>query len=246
MAVDLRRGSPTFGRWVGTGCRTENHRQLWIPPGFAHGFYVLSEQRRPACTSAPTHYVRRARARAALGRPRRSASRGRCVGGAADALAQGRRRPRLRRRAGLPVSRRRRGGRADHRRRAGSSAGSCRPRRRRVGESIACGSAELDVTRPGAVADVLAAGAAGRGDQRRRLHRGGCGRSRSAERARGGQLPRARATWPRPPSEVGARLIHVSTDFVFDGAQGRPYRPGRPAAPARACTGGPSSRASAR
>ena len=44
VAVDLRRGSPTFARWVGTEISEENNRQLWIPPGFAHGFYVRSEQ----------------------------------------------------------------------------------------------------------------------------------------------------------------------------------------------------------
>jgi dTDP-4-dehydrorhamnose 3,5-epimerase len=43
VAVDLRRSSPTFGRWVHEGLTSENHKQLWIPPGFAHGFYVLSE-----------------------------------------------------------------------------------------------------------------------------------------------------------------------------------------------------------
>lgn len=43
VAVDIRKGSPTFGRWVGAHLTEENHRQLWVPPGFAHGFVVLSE-----------------------------------------------------------------------------------------------------------------------------------------------------------------------------------------------------------
>ena len=44
VAVDLRRSSPTFRCWVGVELSELNHRQLWVPPGFAHGFYVLSEQ----------------------------------------------------------------------------------------------------------------------------------------------------------------------------------------------------------
>ena len=43
VAVDIRRSSPTFGKWVGEELSEDNHRQLWIPPGFAHGFLVLSE-----------------------------------------------------------------------------------------------------------------------------------------------------------------------------------------------------------
>jgi dTDP-4-dehydrorhamnose 3,5-epimerase len=44
VAVDIRRGSPTFGRWVGVVLTGDNFRQLWIPPGFAHGFCVLSDR----------------------------------------------------------------------------------------------------------------------------------------------------------------------------------------------------------
>lgn len=43
VAVDLRRSSPNFGRWVGFELSAENRRQMWIPPGFGHGFLVLSE-----------------------------------------------------------------------------------------------------------------------------------------------------------------------------------------------------------
>ncbi|SEO34238.1 dTDP-4-dehydrorhamnose 3,5-epimerase [Nitrosospira multiformis] len=43
VAVDIRRSSPTFGQWIGVELTEDNHRQLWVPPGFAHGFYVLSD-----------------------------------------------------------------------------------------------------------------------------------------------------------------------------------------------------------
>lgn len=43
VAVDVRRGSPTFGQWVGCELSEDNHRQFWVPAGFAHGFMVLSE-----------------------------------------------------------------------------------------------------------------------------------------------------------------------------------------------------------
>lgn len=43
VAVDIRRSSPTFGQWVGERLSAENKRQMWVPPGYAHGFLVLSE-----------------------------------------------------------------------------------------------------------------------------------------------------------------------------------------------------------
>lgn len=42
VAVDIRQGSPTFGKWVGVELSEDNHRQLWVPPGHAHGFVVTS------------------------------------------------------------------------------------------------------------------------------------------------------------------------------------------------------------
>lgn len=59
VAVDVRRGSATFGKWVGVELSEDDRRQLWIPPGFAHGFCVLSDSADVAykCTDfyAPEH-----------------------------------------------------------------------------------------------------------------------------------------------------------------------------------------------
>lgn len=59
VAVDIRRSSPTFGEWVGIELSAENQRQFWVPEGFAHGFYVMSESAdfQYKCTNlyAPKH-----------------------------------------------------------------------------------------------------------------------------------------------------------------------------------------------
>jgi dTDP-4-dehydrorhamnose 3,5-epimerase len=59
VAVDIRRSSPTFGRWVGHYLSADNKRMVWIPPGFAHGFYVTAEaaevQYKCSDYYAPTH-----------------------------------------------------------------------------------------------------------------------------------------------------------------------------------------------
>ncbi|PMS15878.1 dTDP-4-dehydrorhamnose 3,5-epimerase [Trinickia dabaoshanensis] len=44
VAVDMRRSSPTFGKWAGAQLSADDHKQMWIPPGFAHGFVVLSDE----------------------------------------------------------------------------------------------------------------------------------------------------------------------------------------------------------
>jgi dTDP-4-dehydrorhamnose 3,5-epimerase len=59
VAVDIRKSSPTFGQWVGMELTEENHQQFWIPPGFAHGFVVLSDTAdflyKTTAYYAPTH-----------------------------------------------------------------------------------------------------------------------------------------------------------------------------------------------
>ena len=61
VAVDMRRDSPTLGHWAGALLSADNHRMMWIPPGFAHGFYVTTESAEFVykCTDfyAPEHEV---------------------------------------------------------------------------------------------------------------------------------------------------------------------------------------------
>jgi dTDP-4-dehydrorhamnose 3,5-epimerase len=53
VAVDIRQSLPTFGQWVGVELSEDNHRQLWVPPGFAHRFVVISDSAE-LCTKPPT------------------------------------------------------------------------------------------------------------------------------------------------------------------------------------------------
>jgi dTDP-4-dehydrorhamnose 3,5-epimerase len=59
VAVDIRKSSPTFGKWAGVELTEDNHKQFWIPPGFAHGFIVLSDTAdflyKTTAYYAPTH-----------------------------------------------------------------------------------------------------------------------------------------------------------------------------------------------
>jgi dTDP-4-dehydrorhamnose 3,5-epimerase len=64
VAVDIRKSSPNFGKWVGVNLSAENRRQLWIPPGFAHGFVVLSET--AECLYKTTDYWHQAHERSLL------------------------------------------------------------------------------------------------------------------------------------------------------------------------------------
>ena len=56
VAVDIRRGSPTFGRWVGATLSGANHRQLFVPAGFAHGYCVVSESADVSYLCTDTYY----------------------------------------------------------------------------------------------------------------------------------------------------------------------------------------------
>lgn len=56
VAVDIRRGSPSFGKWFGAQLSADNHYQLWIPPGFAHGFVATSEQA-DVCYKVTANYM---------------------------------------------------------------------------------------------------------------------------------------------------------------------------------------------
>ncbi len=76
VAVDLRRGSSTFGMWTGANLSASNRRMMWVPPGFAHGFYVTSEY--AEFVYKCTDFYMPSYERAIVGTILRCASNGRC------------------------------------------------------------------------------------------------------------------------------------------------------------------------
>ncbi len=220
VAVDLRRSSPTFGRWVGERLSAGNHRMMWVPPGFAHGFLVLSE--RAEFLLQDHRLLRpRARAHAALERPgardRLAARRG------AAAQAQGRRGRAPRAGGNLPVIRVLLTG-------AGGQVGGelARALAGRV-ELEAHGRASLDLADPDALARRVR--------QARARVIVNAAAYTAVDRAES-EPERARAVNARAPAvlaeearRAGALLVHYSTDYVFDGAKRAPYVEDDPPAP---------------
>ena len=226
VAVDLRRSSAAFGRSVGVVLSAANRRMLWIPPGFAHGFVVLSESRRIPLQDDRL-LVPAARADAALERSR--ALHRLAAGRRADARRQGRRGPtacgrgRLRLkpdvasdhsphrrgrpgglRAGAQPGRARRGDRAGSR-----GARSCRRRR--------ASSPRVRQARPQLIVNAAAYTAVDRAES-----------ERDAAFAVNARAPGILAEEAKRQDAV---LIHYSTDYVFDGRRTTPYDEDAPTGP---------------
>ena len=217
VAVDVRRSSPDFGRWAGMRLSAANRRSLWVPPGFAHGFLVLSDVA-DFVYKARITTIRNRNAPSA-GTTRRSASSGLSSPALPHPVGQGRCRRRSCR-LGLPAVKVVITG-ADGQ--VGRALLEMAPEPSRV---KGLSRRDLDITdadavraslereRPDWVFNAAAYTAVDRAeadaDQAHRVN------------AVGAALLAGAAT------AIGCRVLQISTDFVFSGEQSRPYRPTPP------------------
>jgi dTDP-4-dehydrorhamnose 3,5-epimerase len=216
VAVDLRQSSPHFGKWFGCELSAENQRMLWIPPGFGHGFLVLSESA-DFLYKTTAYYAPQWDRGGALERP----GHRHCLaaGGRTPAFRQGSGRAPAQGRRGLPV-------RGQPRILLTGCNGQVGWELARtlstLGEVVATDSRTMDLADPDAIRRVMA-------EVRPRVIVNPAAHT-AVDKAEG-EPDRARAINALAPGvlaeeaeKLGALLVHYSTDYVFDGSGATPWR----------------------